>query len=164
GCAGWRAAPEAPRQGARPGLAAVPGAAAAERGTAMLVQVNYLKNHKSVNAGPLLSCLCEEVQRAAVDPAHLQVHLDWVQYKKSFRPPVDARRYLLPDGSVNSEREIAIDVRRLADDGLTDAVRRGLGYLYQEGPSDDGRLYLEEFGRPSQSLIWAFNRTFWQQL
>ena len=51
----------------------------------MLVQVNYLKNHKSVNAGPLMSCLCEEVQRAAVDPAHLQVHLDWVQYKKSFR-------------------------------------------------------------------------------
>src|SRR3954470_7413132 len=130
----------------------------------MLVQVNYLKNHKSVDAGPLLSCLCEEVQRAAVDPAHLQVHLDWLQYKKSFRPPVDARRYLLPDGSVDDEHEMAIDVRRQAEDGLTEAVRRGLSYLAQEGLSDDGRLYLEEFGRPSQSLIWAFNRTFWQQL
>src|SRR5205814_353810 len=113
-----RGATPRPGHGARPGLAAVPGAAAAERGASMLVQVNYLKNHKSVNAGPLMSCLCEEVQRAAVDPAHLQVHLDWVQYKKSFRPPVDARRYLLPDGSVNSEREIAIDVRRLVPEEI----------------------------------------------
>ena len=77
---------------------------------------------------------------------------------------MDARRYLLPDGSVNSEREIAIDVRRLADDGLTDAVRRGLGYLYQEGRATTGGSTSRNSAVPSQSLIWAFNRTFWQQL
>ncbi len=130
----------------------------------MLIQVNYLKNHRSVNAGPLLSCLCEEIQRAAIDPAHLQVHLDWVQYRKCFRPPVDARRYLLPDGSADGERELAIDVRRLPTDGLAEAVRRGLDYLYQQAPPDEGRLYLEDFGRPSQSIIWAFNRAFWEHL
>ncbi len=130
----------------------------------MLIQVNYLNNHQAVNAGPLLSCLCEEVQRAAVDPAHLQVHLDWVQYRKNFRPPVDARRFLLPDGSADSERELAIDVRRQAEDGLTEAVRRGLAYLYQREQAVEERLFLEDFCRPSQSIIWSFNRTFWEHL
>jgi hypothetical protein len=135
----------------------------AERGSEMLVQVNYLNNHQSVNAGPLLSCLCEEVQRAAVDPAHLQVHLDWVQYRKCFRPPVDARRYLLPDGTPDVAREVAIDVRRQVPD-LADALRGRLAYLYQQVDGDAGQLVLEEFCRPSESIIWAFNRAFWQYL
>ena len=98
----------------------------------MLVQLNYLKNHKSVDVGPLLSTLCEEVERAAADPTHLKVNLDWLQYKKNFRPPVDPRRYLLPDGSVDSESEVAVDVRRPCGDGLAAALRQALAYLYRQ--------------------------------
>ncbi len=130
----------------------------------MLVQLNYLRNHRAVDVGPLLAALCEEVERSAIDPAHLKVTLDWLQYKKNFRPPVDPLRYFLADGSVNCEREIAIDVRRLSDDGLAPALRSALEYLYRDGQGGEDRLLLEEFCRPSQSIIWAFNRTFWQHL
>src|SRR3954469_24896087 len=109
----------------------------------MLVQLNYLKNRQSVDVGPLLSLLCEEVERAGLDPGHLKVNLDWLQYKKNFRPPVDARRYLLPDGSPNHERELAIDVRRPIGDGAASAIRRALGEASVAPGTAAGPLYLE---------------------
>ena len=70
----------------------------------MLVQVNYLRNHKSVDVGPFLSALCEEIERAGVDPTHLLITLDWLQYRNNFRLAVDPRRYLLSLDEPNSER------------------------------------------------------------
>jgi hypothetical protein len=130
----------------------------------MLVQLNYLKNHKAVDAGPLLSALCQAVEDAAVDPGRLAVPLDWVQYRSNFRPPIEPRRYLLPDGSADSAHELAIDVRRLKDGDVDAALRRALAYLLGAEADGDAPLVLEEFVRPSQSIMWSFNRTFWQYL
>ncbi|HEY7067771.1 MAG TPA: hypothetical protein VII06_40320 [Chloroflexota bacterium] len=130
----------------------------------MLVQLNYLKNHKAVDAGPLLSALCQVVDDAAIDPGRLAVPLDWVQYRKNFRPPLDPRRYLLSDGSADSAFELAIDVRRLKDDDLAPALQSAIACLYGAAPHHDAPLYLEDYTRPSQSVTWAFNRTFWQYL
>jgi hypothetical protein len=130
----------------------------------MLVQLNYLKNHRAVDAGPLLSALCQAVEDASVDPGRLAVPLDWVQYRKNFRPPIDPRRYLLPDGSAESAHEVAIDVRRLEGEDVAAALRRALAYLAGGAAPDGAPLVLEDFCRPSQSIMWAFNRTFWQYL
>jgi hypothetical protein len=142
----------------------------------MQVQLNYLKNHRRVDVGPLLQALCEEVEATGADPTHLYVSLDWVQYKRNFRPPVDWRYYLLPGGTLEEVREIAIDVRRLpahGPDGLADwrpALRQALscpsvGPAVPAAPAAEGQpLYLEPFVRPSQSIIWAFNRLYWQHL
>src|SRR5688572_8723072 len=130
----------------------------------MLVQLNYLKNHQSVDVGPLLGALCAEVERAGVDPVHLKVNLDWLQYKKNFRPLVDPRPYLLPDGSASQERELAIDVRRPVGDTIVPPLRQALTRLYPLESDGAPPVYLEEACRPSQSVIWAFNRTFWQHL
>src|SRR3954468_23635566 len=111
----------------------------------MLVQLNYLKNHRAVDAGPLLSALCQAVEESAVDPGRLAVPLDWVQYRKNFRPAVDARRYLLPDGSADSAHELAIDVRRLADADVAPALRGALAYLSGAAAVEDAPLVLEEF-------------------
>jgi hypothetical protein len=128
----------------------------------MLVQLNHLRQRKAVDIGPLISALCEEVGHAAVDPARLRVTLDWVQYRRSFRKPVDVRRYYLPDGSPQPEREIAIDVRQVDAERFQPALRAALAALDGDPPAC--RLRLEEFCRPSQSIIWAFNRAFWEHL
>jgi hypothetical protein len=130
----------------------------------MLVQLNYLKNHQGVDAGPLLAALCQAVEDSAIDPGRLAVPLDWVQYRKNFRPPIDARRYLLPDGSPDSAHEVAIDVRRLKEEDVAASLRAALAYLAGAPAAGEAALVLEEFGPPSQSLMWAFNRTFWQYL
>jgi hypothetical protein len=133
-------------------------------GAWMLVQLNYLKNHKAVDAGPLLSALCQAVEDSAVEAGRLAVPLDWVQYRSNFRPPIDPRRYVLPDGTADSAHELAIDVRRLKDADVDAALRQALAYLVGTAADPDGPLVLEEFCPPSQSLKWAFNRTFWQYL
>src|SRR5579875_1098010 len=130
----------------------------------MLLQLNYLKNHQAVDAGPLLSALCQAVEQSAVDPGRLAVPLDWVQYRKNFRPPIEPRRYFLPDGSADAAHELAIDVRRLQDEDVAAALRRGLAYLAGAGAADEAPLVLEELCRPSQSGIRAFNGRFWQHL
>ena len=130
----------------------------------MLVQVNCLKQHKSVDLGAVLSTICAETERSRLDPAQLRISLDWLQYRKNFRPPIDARRYLYSDGAPCGVGEIAIDVRRANSTDIAPALAGAMEHLAQSGADDGGRLVLEEFCRPSQSLIWAFNRTFWQQL
>ena len=59
---------------------------------------------------------------------------------------------------------MAIDVRRLEGEDVADALRRALGYLASGAVAEKSPLVLEEFSRPSQSVMWAFNRTFWQYL
>lgn len=143
----------------------------------MQVQLNYLKNHRTVDVGPLLQALCAEVEATRADPTRLHVALDWLQYKRNFRPPVDWRCYALPDDSLDELREIAIDVRRLPSGGLDalgdwrPALRQALttpppSPALPATPDAEGApLYLEDgFVRPSGSIIWAFNRLFWQHL
>src|SRR3954470_651277 len=118
----------------------------------MLVQINYLRNHKSVDGGPLLSALCEEVSRRDIDTDRLLVNLDWLQYRKNFRPPVDARRYVSQSGERLPGVDLAVDVRRLKG-GPGELVASALAMVATE--ESDRRVYLEESHPPSRSLIWS---------
>lgn len=129
----------------------------------MLVRVNYLGHHRTVAVGPFLAQACERVDELRVNPNHLLVTLDWIQYKSNFRQPVEPRRYF-HGGAAVAERELAVDARRLPQVELNDVVGRVLADLYGDTPQDDGRLALEDFGCPSDSIIWSFNRAFWSHL
>src|SRR5438045_9091822 len=93
----------------------------------MIVQLNYLKSRKAVDVGPVLAALGEQVLRSAVDPTHLWVSLDWIQYKKSFRRPIEPRRFFDADERAAPERELAIDVRRLNNLSLARSEERRVG-------------------------------------
>jgi hypothetical protein len=129
----------------------------------VLVRVNYLGHHETVDVGPFLGNICAQADERRINQRHLMVTLDWVQYKNNFRSPAEPRLFL--DGSGPApERELAVDVRRLSE-AVADGVLEGaLAQLYGEAEPEDGRLPLEEFQRPAESIIWSFNRAFWAHL
>src|SRR4051794_17196489 len=107
----------------------------------MLIQINYLGNHASVDVGPFISALCTEVAARPVDPRNLLVTLDWIQYRQNFRAPVATRRYISQDGEPLPEVELAVDARRIGQ-----ASDRALATALDDvaGAPPEDRVYLEE--------------------
>jgi hypothetical protein len=64
--------------------------------------------------------------------------------------------------------EIAVDLRQADPARFRDELIRALASVAPEpppeSPNDAGRLPLDEFGPVRDSLIWQFNRLFWQRL
>jgi hypothetical protein len=119
----------------------------------------------------LLALIDEGQVERRVLPA-LRVHLDWIQYRANFRDPVIARRATDARGEIRALAEIAIDLRQADPAGLRQALVQTLASMSPTGPagpapeipSPDGRLYLEGFGPVRDSIIWRFNRLFWQRV
>ena len=114
--------------------------------------------------GSLASVLDESGLDADVTAA-LRIHLDWVQYKSSFRDPVMVRRAVDEDERLLPLSEIAIDLRQ-ADAAklpaqLADAVRALHG---SPRPDPDAPVVLDRFVPWRDSIVWPFNRLFWQRL
>jgi hypothetical protein len=95
----------------------------------------------------------------------LRVHLDWIQYKTSFRDPVTVRRAVDQQEQPLPLAEISIDLRQASADHfeqhLADAVRTLQGIA---PPAEDAPVVLDGFRPWRDSVIWPFNRLFWQQL
>ena len=138
-----------------------------------------LRGAKAIDAaaaiGPVFEALCED----SVDLAHLRMVCDWIQYRANFRDVVDLREILPPsypgiEGATveparADELEIAIDLRRSADESQRSALKattRALLAAHRGEPSPpvDDRLVLEAWRPGSQSCIWEFNRLYWQAL
>jgi hypothetical protein len=134
----------------------------------MILHVNHtapgarMASLASELVGALLS-LVEEGQIDARLLPTLRVHLDWIQYRANFREPVTLRRAADIRGEPLPLAEVAVDLRQTESGRLRDALARALQAL---GPShaNDGRLPLDDFGPLRDSLIWQFNRLFWQRL
>jgi hypothetical protein len=112
--------------------------------------------------GPL-SAVIEQSGIEQDDALALRVHLDWIQYKSSFREPVIARRAFDRDEKPLPLCEIAVDLRRVDHErfhGQLDAAVRTL----QGTSDDDGRVHLDTYRPWRDCIIWPFNRLFWQQL
>lgn len=98
----------------------------------------------------------------------LRVHLDWVQYRANFREAVMVRRATDLRGEAASLAEIAVDLRQAEGASLAEALAEALARI---GPDDapdggevPGRVYLDDFVPVRESVIWQFNRLFWQRL
>ena len=95
----------------------------------------------------------------------LRVHLDWIQYRANFREPVLVRRAADRSGGSLALAELAVDLRRVDTAALGEALTRALGGVAdapESGP--DGAVALEAWTPVRDSIIWRFNRLFWQRV
>jgi hypothetical protein len=133
----------------------------------MIFHVNHLEPGLAPRASETLATLLALIEQEATDPrrlASLRVHLDWVQYRSNFREAVMLRRATDGDGRPMTLAEIAVDLRQTTAADAHDALRAALVALGVETPDEDGRLSLEGFQPLRDSIIWRFNRLFWQRL
>jgi hypothetical protein len=95
------------------------------------------------------------------DLSRLRVVADWVQYRHSFREPVQLRPVV-----GGPQLELALDLRRTAaqdPDALATAVNGAL-HAHRTGGGSLGHVTLEEWGPTRRSRIWDFNTLYWQHL
>ena len=137
----------------------------------MIVHVNHVEHGhfdrgRAAPSGDTLACVLRAVEENGLDPrvlASLRVHLDWIQYRANFRDPVTVRRAAQGDGAPMALAEIAIDLRQAAGDAIRDDVAAALATIGSDAPEDD-RVFLDDWAPLRDSIIWKFNRLFWQRL
>jgi hypothetical protein len=110
-----------------------------------------------------LTVLLEESGLDTETAAALRIHLDWIQYKTSFRDPVMVRRAVDHQGQPLPLCEVSIDLRQV-DPRLTEHLGQAVRTLRDTAGTPAGTLVLGEFAPWRDSIIWGFNRLFWQRL
>jgi hypothetical protein len=128
----------------------------------MLARLDYVGRKPDIDVGPVFSALCAELADAsAVNPLHCRLQLDWIQYRFNFRAPI-AMRPFLGTRDAAPEAEFAVDVRRM---DACDLGREFHTLLDANADAwDDTWLALEASTAPTESVIWVFNRLYWEHL
>src|SRR5471032_2494893 len=103
----------------------------------------------------VLGSIMHAVSDETLDLEKLRIVCDWVQYKNSFRDPVELRAIV--NGSASERLEIGVDLRRAASGKHDVAVEMARALARRSEPD---RLYLEPWSRTSASLIWQFNALY----
>jgi len=140
----------------------------------MILHVNHIApggpEHATIaeRGADIVRTLLGRIADGAIDPRlipSLRVHLDWIQYKANFREPVLVRRAADRSGGPLALAELAVDLRRVEPATLGDALARALGSA-SDPPEDDpaGATLLETWTPVRDSVIWRFNRLFWQRV
>jgi hypothetical protein len=113
-----------------------------------------------------LTVLLDESGLDAEVAAALRIHLDWVQYKTSFRDAVMVRRAVDQQERLLPLAEVSIDLRQVDLGKLTEQLAGAVRTLRTGVPPDPAQvpLVLDGFKPWRDSLIWPFNRLFWQRL
>jgi len=133
----------------------------------MIIHVNHLQKGQEAAAGAVTAALFSLVEEGRLDQrflTQLRVHLDWIQYKKNFREAVMVRPALDGRGEPLALAEIAVDLRQVRQDSLRDDLARALAVAAAPEEDSSGRVPLEGFVPLRSSIIWRFNRLFWQHL
>ncbi len=116
----------------------------------------------SETVGAVLSLLEERL----LDPAQfarLQIYLDWLQYKHNFREPVMISR--VAEGRAGGAcMEIRIDSRQIGPNALRQALRQAVRQVNASRAEEAGPIYIEDFRSFRDSVVWDFNRLYWQRL
>jgi len=140
----------------------------------MILHVNHIAPGGSEAAAlsergaEVMRTLLGLVSGGAIEPRvvpNLRVHLDWIQYKANFREPVLVRRAADPSGGPLALAELAVDLRRVEPAALGEALARALaGAVESSEDGPDGATLLETWTPVRDSVIWRFNRLFWQRV
>ena len=136
----------------------------------MIIQLRSIGRAEPDDLAAILPTLSEAAEAVDLDHSRIAVVLDWVQYRKNFRAPVMVRPFV---GSARDGRgdeplaEIAIDVRRagaidqpLLQAEIVERLSKALGLM----PDIHECTHLEDWVRPSKSVTWSFNRSYWRHL
>jgi hypothetical protein len=136
----------------------------------VIIQLRSIGRAAPDDLGALLPALAEAAERVELDHSRLAAVLDWVQYRKNFRAPVMVRPFRGVHGILGSDQplaEIALDARRARDmeysqlvTAIVDRLSKALGLI----PDVHECIHLEDWVRPSKSVMWSFNRSYWRHL
>jgi hypothetical protein len=137
----------------------------------MHLQLNHL-NGKTAAASTrdVVETLYTLLEEGHIEPAqfaHLQVQLDWIQYKQNFREMVTASRSSKPRGAHPSAiLDLRVDTRQLSPGSLRAEMLRAMASSNAEGPESPGgdKIPLEDFVSLRQSIVWEFNKLYWSHL
>lgn len=138
----------------------------------MVIQLSCIGRAQPSDLKTILPALAEAAEAVQLDHTRLAAVLDWVQYRRNFRAPIMVRPFgrtpavagARPDWPL---AEVAIDVRRAKDIPYEELVReivdrlsKALGLI----PDVHECIHLEDWVRPTKSVAWAFNRSYWHHL
>jgi hypothetical protein len=136
----------------------------------VVIQLKAIGRGEPGDLGALLPALAELGASPQLDHSRLTVVIDWVQYRKNFRAPVMVRPFGRTPGHGADDAplaEIAIDARRVREmdqaalvSEIADRLFKALGLI----PDVHECIHLEDWVRPSKSVIWSFNRSYWRHL
>ena len=144
----------------------------------MIIHVNTLPGAGPLQKGwdararEIVGVLLGMIGDGALDPRMLpalRVHLDWIQYRANFRDPVISRRATDARGAALPLAEVAIDLRRAEGPALREALARALAGMNPPppgaaAPEHDESAHLDAWAPLRDSIIWRFNRLFWQRV
>src|SRR3990172_3529869 len=133
----------------------------------MILHINYVPHARAAAASGFVATLLALLEEGRCAPsllAHLRVHFDWIQYRENFREAVTVRRATTGRGEVLPLTEVAVDVRQARSETFREDLARALEAASLESPETQDRVALETFGPLRSSVIWGFNRLFWQHL
>jgi hypothetical protein len=138
----------------------------------VVIQLNCIGRAKPEDLHAVLPAIAEAASIVNLDHSRLAAVLDWVQYRRNFRATVMVRPFgrdagKQPGRVLGPLAEIAIDVRRAKDmeydelvAQIVDRLSKALGII----PDVHECIHLEDWVRPSKSVIWSFNRSYWRHL
>src|SRR5687767_9774362 len=131
----------------------------------MIVHINHVQPGRAESTSSVVSTLLTLLEQGHVAPDilnHLNVHIDWVQYKTNFREPIVMRR-AIKDEDVLPLTEIAVDLRQVKQETFREALAVALNGT-GPGAEPAPRVYLEDYTPMRSSIIWTFNNIFWKYL
>jgi Putative S-adenosyl-L-methionine-dependent methyltransferase len=138
----------------------------------VVIQLSCIGRARPGDLQAILPALAEAAETVNLDHSRLAAVLDWVQYRRNFRAPVMVRPFgRIPGANLGAPdlplAEIAIDVRRAKDvpygmlvRDIVDRLSKALGVI----PDVHECIHLESWVRPTKSVIWSFNRSYWRHL
>jgi hypothetical protein len=135
----------------------------------MIVKLNHLHGKSAgANAQVVIETiysLLEEGRIGQEQFARMQVELDWIQYKQNFREVVIASQGFNTQGDKIPVLDIMVDTRQVAPGTLRAEMVEALACANPEtATADHGRLALEDFRSLRSSIVWDFNRLYWNRL
>jgi hypothetical protein len=133
----------------------------------MILQLNHLQRRPAASATQevvdTLYGLLEEGRLEKEQFARLRVHLDWIQYRQSFRECVMATKIANDSRGRSSPMEVHIDLRQVTPSALRGEMLRAMASDDSPASRQD-RVVFEDFRSFRESIAWGFNRLYWHRL
>ena len=135
----------------------------------MILQLNHLQAKAAASTTQeVVAALYALLEEGHIDQkqfAHIQVQLDWVQYKQNFREMVTASRPLCDDRRESAPiLDIRVDARQIVAETMKSETLRAIRDANRESGEEPDALVLEDIQSFRRSIAWTFNKTYWSRL
>lgn len=135
----------------------------------MNLKLNHLHGKDAVaSAQDVIGTLYSLLEEGHIEQnqfARLQIELDWIQYRQNFREAVIATCGCNTQGGQPSIMGVHIDTRQAVPGCLREQLLRAIVRANLDAHEQDAdRLALEEFQSLRTSIVWEFNKLYWNRL